>query len=84
MCTRISRDRDDQQGPGLRYAIAQWLWTCCSGEVRNVAAILAATTQKKKPRVIQQGFSLWCPSLASTNLSSGYADTKIFCSRLNG
>jgi hypothetical protein len=39
---------------------------------------------EKKPRVIQQGFSLWCPSLASTNLSSGYADTKIFCSRLNG
>jgi hypothetical protein len=53
-------------------------------EVRNVAAMLAATTQKKSPALIQQGFSLWCPSLASTNLSSGYADTKIFCSRLNG
>ena len=39
--------------------------------------------EEKAPR-IQQGFSLGCPSLASTNLSSGYADTKIFCSRLNG
>jgi hypothetical protein len=39
--------------------------------------------EEKAPR-IQQGFSLGCPSLASTNLSSGYADTKIFCSRFNG
>jgi hypothetical protein len=39
--------------------------------------------EEKAPR-FQQGFSLECPSLASTNLSSGYTDTKIFCSRLNG
>lgn len=84
MCTRISRARADQQGPGLRYAIAQWLWACCSGGSQERRSDSGCNYAEEKAPRIQQGFSLGCPSLAPANLSSGYADTKIFCARLNG